>query len=1097
MVLSGMVGLVSCRDSTLQEMEAYKPEQKTEGVQNASLARQMEGIIKKGYNLNTPDSEGYTPLMNATRSNAVKELDYLLIKGAHIDDDDKGLQQILRLSASSEIRDLLISCATAKHKNITNSQRETIREELRRNYINPNDLNRAMFEAARSWRSNSTVLLSMVIALGGDVNAVNQWGEHILSATQRHDANVILLLHLGANPNAKLDEHGTSKALLKHIGSSKRITEALLLAGAQVKGSNALAKAAGAGMPELVRTLLEKGASVNEMTDKGLSVLEYAVQGRGCQNKALLPECVKLLLEAGAETTVKGEGNRMRSPISPGGMSIMPEVLRVLVDHGVDVNSLNSRGANYAQIAAYKQPSKENLRLLKDIIKAGANLSHKDDKGETFLFYALPGISHLPVDAKDETRKDEAEDLLEDYLDIIDDAEPNMADLDRNGNTALHLAVIQHGAATPAVVKFLLDKGVDPAVRNKFGRTALEAMLRGNIQMSDTETVRILAEVSPSPEKTEEQLELAVMLNDLERIEDILETKPSAEMMADALCLVKSAEALQALLQSGQADLRYDFYRSVAQHGTPEMIEVLSDVNQTKPFGNVWDSVEREEIARALLNAGVDAPSYSEITSTGVLKAVLEHKSRKSVNECYCDFRSGRTTDFPLTHIIKRDNAEMVRMLLDAGANIQCSPAPLAIVQDPDVAKLLIERGADVNWVSGQGETPLSLQRAEMKRAAELYFESKDDEHIETFRKRQAIVKMLEEAGAADTHPRKNEIKKALAQRNCQEKYKTVEFKTSGWRGLVRISEEAKVFARCGQGDTANIIEMTPDYIYYKWDRWGFGAMALHDDGSFHETEIRKDYSGFKANPMGHIHYELTYKDSAGKDVTMLINHELNWAVQKQTGEVFKIAKIDYHYLSPRLEFQSDKGETITVVRNNGPYQELNENVAKTMLRNRYTTIPHRTHKLETKNWRDELRFANDYQVVASTNHNLQGKVVEINERRIIINWDGWGYEYFYKHPDGWYKATNKALTPECAEIRDKLRRDVPSAHGRKLTLVHPGWTAKVNCNFRQKVAVQLAGGKHAAEIISFTKNSLTLKWDLFKTETYERRKDGRYYLAK
>ena len=125
-------------------------------------------------------------------------------------------------------------------------------------------------------------------------------------------------------------------------------------------------------MPELVRTLLEKGASVNEMTDKGLSVLEYAVQGRGCQNKALLPECVKLLLEAGAATETPGRNGRMLSPISPGGMSILPECLQLLVDAGADVNALNNRGANYAQITVYKDPTPETMKLLEALYESSA-----------------------------------------------------------------------------------------------------------------------------------------------------------------------------------------------------------------------------------------------------------------------------------------------------------------------------------------------------------------------------------------------------------------------------------------------------------------------------------------------------------------------------------------------------------------------------------------------------------------------------------------------------------------------------------------------------------------------------------------------------
>ena len=45
------------------------------------------------------------------------------------------------------------------------------------------------------------------------------------------------------------------------------------------------------------------------------------------------------------------------------------------------------------------------------------------------------------------------------------------------------------------------------------------------------------------------------------------------------------------------------------------------------------------------------------------------------------------------------------------------------------------------------------------------------------------------------------------------------------------------------------------------------------------------------------------------------------------------------------------------------------------------------------------------------------------------------------------------------------------------------------------KIAVRTGGAKDAAEVLRYTGDSITLKWDSFGNEVYERRTDGRYHL--
>ena len=77
------------------------------------------------------------------------------------------------------------------------------------------------------------------------------------------------------------------------------------------------------------------------------------------------------------------------------------------------------------------------------------------------------------------------------------------------------------------------------------------------------------------------------------------------------------------------------------------------------------------------------------------------------------EVRDGRGAT-PLMHAAAFGNLETLRLLPDAGANVNArndfdATALLWSARDPDKARLLIERGADVNAQSKQGRTPLMV----------------------------------------------------------------------------------------------------------------------------------------------------------------------------------------------------------------------------------------------------------------------------------------------------------------------------------------------------------------------------------------------------
>ena len=1087
LLAGGIACYFSTQDPIIAEIERY-------GIEHTGLDVELQAqmaSIRNGGDINKADAQGYTALMNAIRANSIEDIDYLLIKGASVTQKGPGNCKARDFSQNSYLTDLLDGCELAESKP-DQDRKEAMRKQLRSKNINPDDLTQAIFDATRPLASHRGTIIGQVLALGGNANAFGHGGQHILSR-QLMPEILVMLLRYGAHPNEKLNQEGSSEAFELNFTNARNARN-LLSCQATAKGASVLAKAAGRGDHQLVRTLLEQGADPNGVTKDGKTVLEYAVQGINNRNEHGTPVCVKLLLEAGAKTEYADKNGKLRSPISPGGMSILPECIRLLVDAGADVNALNSRGANYAQIAAYKPLTPETLALLQDIIDKGGDLSHVDDKGETFLFYALPSLCNLNVLAPDEQERQEAEEMLATMLDIITEARLDPAARDRNGNTALHLAAIRRGPADDRIVKYLLKMGVDPTVRNKFGRTALEATLLNPCGARSTQVAKLLRDVSPLPNDAGHQLILATMSDDTAAMRKLLEQNIDGLVKAAALACVQNAGATDILLKAG-AYPTYDTVQYLMRYGNPDIVRVFAENKKLDALAEQWASVRTEAMAKALVEAGAKLPSITELANDNVLRYLLTQNEllthAKPVN-----MTSWYEGEFPLPYLVKHDRPRMTRLLLEKNIPVNGYPeAPLSLVSNPELAALLIEKGADLTWRSATGDTLLSKHLKILKELAEKYRQFPRKETLETFRKHFQIAEMLKAAGVSDIHPLKDEIKKELATPNCHASYDTVEFVTAGWTGTVRISPEAMVMARSsGNSDTANILSLAPDYIRFKWDRWGYGFVKRGNDGRFYEAKDEQRYQDFKTKPKKTPHHVLSYVDDDNLEAHILIHPDFSMAYNARTQEFGSIT----HFVRGRnaqMKIKWDNGREIQIITTNGQHRIMNGETAKQILRQYRPSIGYREIKLVSKGWSDKLRIANDYKIaVRASNQQDSANVLRFDDRRLVVKWDKWATEGFTRRTDGKYYS-DKIPTPEDEVNRELLRAgDLRMPH-RVYTFVHPLWSDKMYISFKHKLAARAGGKKDTARIIRFSKESITIKWDRYGEETYERRKDGKFYL--
>lgn len=1094
LLAGGLFILLPTTDPMLKEIEAYAMQQ---GEFDAELGAQMQAIYN-GTNVNVANSHGYTPLMNAARAGNLSAVDFLLIKGARLHRTGPNQQTAAAMAANDDIRNLLEACAIAEH-HPDKKEKEEMRRNLRQAHIDPDDLNQALFDAVNSWHGDSVRLTAQVLALGGNANACNAQGRHILQNRHRNPGSMVLLLRQGSNPNAALDHQGTSHAVLNTIGRDTRFVQSLLAAGASVKGANALAKAAGKGHPQLVQQFLERGADFDGVADNGKTVLEHAVQGIGytAGKGADLPRCVSLLLAAGAKTEYTDKDGKTRSPISPGGISIMPECIRLLVNAGANVNALNTRGANYAQIAVYKEATTENLKLLKDIISAGANLTHVDSKKETFLFYALPSMCALPVTDPEESIRTEAQDKLKELFKIVKKSCPNPAARDRNGNTALHLAVIRRGTADDQVVKYLLKMGVDPAIRNNFGRTALEAMLRNPCGSRSKYVARLLAQKGPLPTDPGLQLVLAAMTDDTTTIRRILETNPERDIMAVALGCVQNAGAADLLLKAG-APAYPENIAYMVQYGNPDVVRIFVEHNRLKDLAPHWRSVRTKAMARAFIQAGLMPGSPEEIANDRVLKHLLT-LPHFNPNGVQMNLRSWHDHEAMLPSMVRHGRSKMTRMLLEHGVALNgYTISPLALAKDEEMAELLMDAGADLTWRSATGDTLLSYHNNNLKQLARDYTDSPTREKLEDFRAAFEVADMLENAGVSDIHPRKEEIKRSLASPYSEEEFTTVHFVTPEWSGPVRVSEQAMVMARAsGNADTANILSMGPDRIRFKWDRWGYGFAVRRADGKYHQKLDKDRYHDLRNTPETVPHVYIDFQNENKQTVRLYLHPDYQYAVRGDTREGAQVLSIKRGYQGASIRIKWDKGAESTLLQINDTLHMLTPESARLALQKYQPGIAYRELELVNRDWQDTLRISSDFMVAARCGGSRDtAEIRHLSDNRITLKWDRWSEESFIRQADGKYHQDN-AKELEAAKIRQQIRENSPYIEVKNLSFTGNEWQDTVALSFIHRIAVRKGGQKDAATIVRFDKNSITLKWDTYGEETFIRQQDGSYVISR
>jgi ankyrin repeat protein len=231
-------------------------------------------------------------------------------------------------------------------------------------------------------RRGNLAVITALAKNGADIDGVGEDGATPLAiAVGRADTRLFdLLVSLGANPDASVARRDT--ALIKSVRLKDRyFFDRLMVLGADpnacgYRGNTALMAAFRAGHLQMAEDLIAAGARVTDRNDSGLSALMFAVWAVDTT-----PDVVRLLLAKGADIN-----ERARNGITPLMMAAYTnktDVAKFLIARGANVDLVTDGG--YSALLFALAGRMESVKLIQLLVDSGADVNRRSMEGSTAL----------------------------------------------------------------------------------------------------------------------------------------------------------------------------------------------------------------------------------------------------------------------------------------------------------------------------------------------------------------------------------------------------------------------------------------------------------------------------------------------------------------------------------------------------------------------------------------------------------------------------------------------------------------------------------------------------------------------------------------
>ena len=590
------------------------------------------------------------------------------------------------------------------------------------------------------WNAQRPLYYSVICGFYGLVEyLVERHSQHINTIGGRHDYPLVAALHGGdirvaellRQHGADIDVQGTKDGLLLHraiewpSNIAVSAVQFLLTHGADINArrtdlSTPLHLAVDQGKFEVAQILLQHGADVNSRNIGGKTPLHLAaVQGYF--------EEAQMLLQRGADVNFRNVDGEtplqfMLQPNFPWNDSegSRLNLVRLLLEHGADVNSQNKTGAT----PLHNGTQVPNVEVVRVLLDHGANVNAEDNRSQTPLFWVLGDKSHGP-------RFDIATLLVEHGADV------NARDKDHE--TPLHIASCY---PKPDIVRMLLDHGADIHATNRkeetplrrasevgqhFGEPKLGVGSKASFGVAQL-LVERGADANTRNKNHQTWLHLASHALKPKLVQILLDrganvdAEDNKEQTPLRLVLLKADDYYP-------GDNYFDVARLLVEHGA----NVNARDKDKATILHVASSFQEPKLVRVLISHGAyinavdnsgrtplhrlfwDAEDYDDEDFFVVAQLLLERGAVLNTRD--------KNYETPLHLTCYSPEPKLVQMLLNCGANVNAADnlgrTPLhrmfleaKYYSDEEffvVARLLVERGADVNARDKDLASPLHL----------------------------------------------------------------------------------------------------------------------------------------------------------------------------------------------------------------------------------------------------------------------------------------------------------------------------------------------------------------------------------------------------
>ncbi|MDY3200402.1 MAG: ankyrin repeat domain-containing protein [Arcobacter sp.] len=331
-----------------------------------------------------------------------------------------------------------------------------------------------------------------------DLNSYYYKDEHILHYCCKKDLyeSVLWLLNQGVSPEIENNQketaifyaiHSKSSAimqlLIEHnaninhlniyrrtalqdavISASNRIVNFLIevttnLGNCDIHGNNLIFDAIANGNLEIIKKVASlQEININQINEEGNTILQKEIVLKN-NNLALL------LLDLGANPTIldKNGKNFLFYAITKGIENI--SIIQKAVELGCNINSKSSQNTtllmesiNYFLNAKDENEKISHFEMIKELINLGVNVETLDNKGENAFFLAT---------------KSEDRELINLFL---ENSNVNLNHENIDGETVLSILVL-NGIRNSDLIKLYLEKGANPTLENKFGKSIIEILI--------------------------------------------------------------------------------------------------------------------------------------------------------------------------------------------------------------------------------------------------------------------------------------------------------------------------------------------------------------------------------------------------------------------------------------------------------------------------------------------------------------------------------------------------------------------------------------------------------------------------------------------